>query len=196
MTTLQKQKQEKKQNLINSAYELFMKKGINKTSVDEIVAKANVAKGTFYLYFKDKSDVMQEIVYRISYSVLMEAYEFAKAREEDDFADNVILMIDYIIEYFKKNKLVLKLIQKNFSWPLIQEKMSNPNDERSLDGLFKECINNPYMQIYSPDDAFKIIFSIIEMIGSVCYESIINRQPSDIDEMKPILYTIIRKIIR
>ena len=59
---LQQQKEEKKQNLMASAYDLFMEKGFVKTTVDEIVRRANVAKGTFYLYFKDKSDVLQELV--------------------------------------------------------------------------------------------------------------------------------------
>ena len=47
-------KERKRQSLLAAAYGLFTEKGVAKTSVDEIVRRANVAKGTFYLYFQDK----------------------------------------------------------------------------------------------------------------------------------------------
>lgn len=37
-----------------AAFALFTQKGINDTSISDIAKKANMAKGTFYLYFKDK----------------------------------------------------------------------------------------------------------------------------------------------
>ena len=42
-------KEQKKQSLLDAAYRLFLEKGVAKTSVDEIVRGANVAKGTFDL---------------------------------------------------------------------------------------------------------------------------------------------------
>lgn len=47
-------KQKKKDALFNTAFELFTTKGTNQTTISDIVNKAGVAKGTFYLYFKDK----------------------------------------------------------------------------------------------------------------------------------------------
>jgi len=45
--------------------ELFARKGFDKTTVDEIVAKAGVAKGTFYLYFKSKDDLIKELAFEV-----------------------------------------------------------------------------------------------------------------------------------
>ena len=45
---------DKETRLLTTAFGLFTEKGIKDTSIQEIVDKANVAKGTFYLYFKDK----------------------------------------------------------------------------------------------------------------------------------------------
>ena len=39
-----------------TAFELFTTKGLTKTTISDIVDQAGVAKGTFYLYFKDKYD--------------------------------------------------------------------------------------------------------------------------------------------
>ena len=44
--------------LYNCSVQLFREKGYDQVSVDEIVKKAGVAKGTFYIYFKKKSDAM------------------------------------------------------------------------------------------------------------------------------------------
>ena len=44
-------------------------------------------------------------------------------------------------------------------------------------------------------DRFKMIFVIIEMLGSVCYSSIIEGKPDTVDNMKPVLYGIVRKIL-
>ena len=62
MNKLEHNKQLKKEALFNTAFELFMTKGINKTTISDIVQKAGVAKGTFYLYFSDKYDVRNKLV--------------------------------------------------------------------------------------------------------------------------------------
>lgn len=52
-------KQQKRESLLDSAFSLFIDNGFNKTSIADIVKNAGVAKGTFYLYFKDKYDIRQ-----------------------------------------------------------------------------------------------------------------------------------------
>ena len=46
--------------LVSAALGLFADKGVEATSVDEIVAGADVAKGTFYVHFERKTDVLLE----------------------------------------------------------------------------------------------------------------------------------------
>jgi len=51
----------RREELIGAAQALFLGKGFDATSVDEIVKAADVAKGTFYVYFKTKDDVLQAL---------------------------------------------------------------------------------------------------------------------------------------
>lgn len=51
---------ETKKTIYESAVSLFGEKGYNTVSVDDITAKAGTSKGTFYLYFKNKEDVILE----------------------------------------------------------------------------------------------------------------------------------------
>lgn len=48
--------------LYDCSVQLFREKGYDQVSVDEIVKKAGVAKGTFYIYFKKKSDIILEML--------------------------------------------------------------------------------------------------------------------------------------
>ena len=188
-------KERKRQSLLAAAYGLFTEKGVAKTSVDEIVRRANVAKGTFYLYFQDKDQLLLQLVYDISARVLEEAYAWLEERRTPDFVENVLLMLDYIIEYFKRNKLVLRLVERNFSWPMVARQMSERSDPL-WDRLMSDLERSPQASRYSEEELFRIIFVIVEMVGSVCYSSIIEGKPDTIDNMKPVLYGIVRNILR
>lgn len=52
----------KKELLIKKGMEIAMKKGISKTSVNDITSACNVAKGTFYYYFENKEDFIKAAV--------------------------------------------------------------------------------------------------------------------------------------
>ena len=47
--------------LVEAAMRLFARKGIDATTIDEIVDLAGVAKGTFYNYFTDRSDIARAV---------------------------------------------------------------------------------------------------------------------------------------
>jgi AcrR family transcriptional regulator len=47
--------------LTDAALRLMAERGINATSVSEIAAEAELANGTFYLYFRDKSDIVAAV---------------------------------------------------------------------------------------------------------------------------------------
>lgn len=51
-----------KEQLVVSAKELIAEKGYTDTKIEDITKHANVAKGTFYVYFKTKEDVFIEIL--------------------------------------------------------------------------------------------------------------------------------------
>lgn len=55
-------KAERRQDLLRAARDVFATKGFHDAKVDDIVAAASVAKGTFYLYFTDKRSVFSELV--------------------------------------------------------------------------------------------------------------------------------------
>ena len=51
-------KEEKRCDIARASIDLFCEKGIQHTSIDEIAKSAGVAKGTVYLYFKNKEEII------------------------------------------------------------------------------------------------------------------------------------------
>ena len=54
--------QEKRDRVLNSAIDEFAKNGYSKASITSIVNKAEIAKGSFYQYFKNKYDLFKYII--------------------------------------------------------------------------------------------------------------------------------------
>lgn len=57
-----KTKTERRRELLDAARDVFVEKGFAAASVDDIVLRAGVARGTFYLYFQDKRAVFEALV--------------------------------------------------------------------------------------------------------------------------------------
>lgn len=57
-----KTKAERRRELLDAARDVFVEKGFSAATVDDIVVKAEVARGTFYLYFADKRAVFEALV--------------------------------------------------------------------------------------------------------------------------------------
>ncbi len=63
----------RKKELTQIAYELFLTKGYENTSVDEIISKAGIAKGTYYYYFESKEQTLEEVINMIVYKCVLKA---------------------------------------------------------------------------------------------------------------------------
>ncbi|MDR3597000.1 TetR/AcrR family transcriptional regulator [Clostridium sp.] len=193
---IQKKKQLKEKELFLSAYDLFIKNSIEKTSIDDIAKNAGVAKGTFYLYFNDKYDILNKLILQKSNEILNEALAKTNASGIKDFRERTLFFIDYIINYLKHNESLLKLINKNISWGLYRKAIMKPeayNDVKKVLDIFIKNLTNEGMK---KEEAEMTLFMIIELVGSVCFTTIILKEPTDIESIKPILFKKILAMIK
>ena len=116
MGKLDANKKQKETSLLDTAFNLFTTKGLNKTSISDIVSNAGVAKGTFYLYFKDKYDLRNKLISHKSSQLFKQAIAQMKASNmEHSFESDIIFVIDNIINQLTENKATLNFISKNLS---------------------------------------------------------------------------------
>ncbi len=55
-------KETRRQQLLDAAIKVFARKGYVETSIDDIITEAEVARGTFYLYFPGKKEIFLAII--------------------------------------------------------------------------------------------------------------------------------------
>ncbi|MGG1638338.1 TetR/AcrR family transcriptional regulator [Paenibacillus sp. NRS-1760] len=84
-----KEAQERRNEIIDAADELFGQKGFDGTSTNDILEKVGIARGTLYHHFKSKVDIMDALIERYSVRLLGTAQEIA--------TDNSIPVVERII---------------------------------------------------------------------------------------------------
>lgn len=194
--TVGEKKLTKKINMIDAAYKLFLEKGVNITAIDDVVKSAGVAKGTFYLYFKDKYDLLDQIVMSKSEGVIRKAISDLKEKrgtESMSTAEQFIFFTDRIIDYMATNKELAALINKNLSAcfdVFISDGASLLKDDiRTLTELLIQTG-------LTEREAYIHLYMFTGTISSACFDAIVKGRPFTIDELKPQIHLMIQKLVK
>ena len=190
-------KQQKESSLLRTAFEFFTTKGFSKTSISDIVNKAGVAKGTFYLYFKDKYDIRNRLIAHKSSQLFRSALdEISPEINTLSFEDKLIKIIDNIIDQLNNDKSLLTFISKNLSWGVFKSALTAPTSSEE-DVNFYDVYNSMLKDApYDLKDPEIMLFMMIELVSSSCYSAILYSDPCTIDTLKPYLYQTIRMMIQ
>lgn len=187
----------KQNRLLDNAFKLFTQKGVKETSIQEIVDNANVAKGTFYLYFKDKYEIRDILISKKSTKLFNSALKDLRKTNIKILSDQIIFIVDHVINALVKNPLLLKFISKNLSWGIYNQTVQkiyqeNSNEENGILQLFLKGIEENNIKLENPEVT---LYMIIELVSSTCFNSILYNFPLPIEEFKPFLYNTIKKLI-
>lgn len=177
-------KLEKKMKIIDTAFSLFRQYSVNETAIDDIVKAAGIARGTFYLYFKDKSDLLEQIILYKSTDYMKTVLQnaFSESEMTDmDFYEKVRFFLNCFIDFLIENKEVLPVMQKNISSCI-------KNIPEFFDSEISELYNSLISQMvelgYTPENAHITAFIVIDMTGSVCSDAILHYKPYPIEKIR------------
>ncbi len=93
-TFTEKEKAYISERLLSEARQCLALYGIRKTTVDELVRRVNIPKGTFYLFFESKDRLLFEVILRfndeIQADLLKEVASLPKIPDADELTDIIV----------------------------------------------------------------------------------------------------------
>ena len=189
-------KQQKRDSLLESAFSLFIDNGFSKTSISDIVSHAGVAKGTFYLYFKDKYDIRNHLIAHKASQVFQAAYSELQSHPElTDFEEQVLFIIDHILNQLASNLSLVMLLSKHLSWGFFKNSLffTPGKDTPAIYTIYDSLLSKSGCTYRSPE---LMMYTILEVVSGTSYNAILYRQPVPLDELKPHLYETVKGIFR
>jgi AcrR family transcriptional regulator len=90
--------EERREDLMNAAQQLFIENGVAATTIDQIAAGAAIAKGTFYLYFSSKEDVLAALRERFVQDFVGGLKAAIAERPEDDWSGRLAAWVKAGVE--------------------------------------------------------------------------------------------------
>lgn len=89
-----------RERIIDTCYDLFTHRGIHDVGVDEVVAKANVAKATLYRHFASKDDLVLAFMDRRAEVWTNDVIDRQPRQRSDDPSEQLLALFDVLDEWF------------------------------------------------------------------------------------------------
>ena len=186
-------KKNKEIEIMNAAMKIYRKKGIDKTSIRDIMSETGYSLGSFYLYFTDKEDLKEKLVVNIAVDLVLKA---ENSCYEKDPVERYISFINYIFDYFIDHPFELEIISQNINWALYS-KIENDRDLKEAETTLQFILNR-YESLFSSEYTYSqklyILSLTIEILISTCKSTLMEGAILTIEEAKPVLYSLTKKM--
>ena len=125
---------ERKDQILNAAEQVFTKKGLDQTRMEDIADQTGLSKGTLYLYFKSKDDLIIAILDRIFQGVF---------KQLDARKDNLLSASEAILQFtdeaIRDYKMMLRLLP--IAYEFLALAFRNKTVQKALKEYFKFYMN-------------------------------------------------------
>jgi AcrR family transcriptional regulator len=168
-------KEARKRAMINAALDLFEKKGYHRTTIADITSRSGTSHGTFYLYFRDKNALIQEIV-----DTVMEATW--RAVEDIDFQgansmQKVLAMVEAFFQIDKRYQRMSHIFAQGASRNVkTYDKKVEKVYGRVSAPFIEEIEKGIHRGEFRCSDAKKAAFEVISLVELFRYRSIFKER--------------------
>lgn len=189
MDKISKKKSEKYNSIIDSALELFEKKGLHLVSIDDIVKSAGIAKGTFYLYFHDKHDLVSKLILDKAEKYVNDiSFEKKEIENDDEFEEVLHSYLEYLCNFLETNTTLTMLIDKNIN--VCVNAIIGATDSRLFE-IYRE-IKKYLVKCGMAEVDFTVKFYLyVELTVAAICNAVLRERPYGVSEVKDNLYKII-----
>jgi AcrR family transcriptional regulator len=159
----------KREMLLSAAQELFERFGYRKTTIDDVVRRAGVAKGTLYLYFQGKEDLFQELIREIGREATAEYQEMLSTKRTA--AEKIEATLRFSLEAYERYPLLAKITAMDEEFKLAvhsfgQAEMKAETERRIkfFRALFEEGIEKGELRDDIDLDIIPIVFASLKLM--------------------------------
>jgi len=159
------QKQQVRERILDEALSLFSERGIEKTTVADIVGQCDIARGTFYNYFPDMNSLFDALINQLN-QLIIEAIQHTR-KQTDNLYDYLygtfksyfdLIGSEQMIQFHIVNQAYIR--QSSYQSDLIKVIVKNLNRDLKSDLNIKafnekyEFLLLSYMLVGSPPELF------------------------------------------
>lgn len=105
----EKERESRRSAILKAARKLFFDRGFKNVTVDNIAAKAEVSKGSVYLYFKSKEEIYTQILINDS-SASFEEFQKKFSAREAPASDLLLEFADNYVNYFLNENELFRIL--------------------------------------------------------------------------------------
>jgi len=121
-----KEKENRKNAILRAARKLFFERGFKSVTVDLIAAKAEVSKGSIYLYFDSKEEIYTQILISASIERHREIENFLK--KEGTASELLVMFANDYVDFFLDNNELFRILM---TFMLHSENMNLTEDQNT-----------------------------------------------------------------
>lgn len=159
----------RKRQVLDTALQLFTEKGFHNTSIQDILGKAMISKGTFYNYFSSKTECFMTILEQVRYEASLRRHELLHG---NDPADEHVLIeqISVLMQLNKEQNLIS-----------VFEGIFQSNDAELRDALMRnrllevEWLSNRFIDVFGEESRPYTLELSIVFFGIVQHLSLAHR---------------------
>lgn len=95
------ERQARRAQVLRHAKWIFARKGYHRTNVSDIISRARIARGTFYLYFENKRDLFEELLEQVLRELATRIQRIrlgpGEARPADQLRANLRRVVEFVL---------------------------------------------------------------------------------------------------
>jgi AcrR family transcriptional regulator len=182
----QKLRESRRAGMLGVARRIFAQKGYHDTSIDDLIAAAGVARGTFYLYFESKRAIFDELLDELVATLAGKVHRIDISPGAPPPVEQMNATVDAVLGTLVENHDIARI--------LLREAVGLDEDfDRKLaefygrieSMLVRAITNGQTMGLVRPCDATVVAHCILGAVKEVVLYAVVNQDPAlrDIQKM-------------
>ncbi len=180
----------KRELILSSAQRLFARFGLRKTTVEEIIRSAHIAKGTFYKHFSDKESLFREIVDKESRSLVRAVRDAVSGAESSKAKMRAYLLTkaEKIHELANLHRVTQETVDEH--WPMIsgvREKYFL-DEQKIVHEILTDGVERGELEVDAPE---LTAYAIVMAVKGLEMSWMVETSPMELEEGIDVLLNVL-----